>query len=185
MLTQERLKELFTYDPETGIFKRKVSVQGGGPAGTIAGHKPANWYNRIVVDGTQYNAHRLAFLFMEGYFPEYQVDHIDGDKSNNTWKNLRHVTPSCNSQNQKKYSNNTSGFPGVSVQKKTGKWLSQAFKDKKVISLGLSDSALEAALVRLTWEVSCESWKCNHRGELVKAIKNEWPEFNEKSLWRV
>jgi len=86
MITQTILKELFSYNPDTGIFIRKVSISNQ-VAGTVAGSKDYD-YIRIVVNKKRYLAHRLAFLYMLGKMP-VEVDHINRNKHDNRWCNLR------------------------------------------------------------------------------------------------
>lgn len=181
-LTQERLKELFNYDPETGIFTRIIStgnVFSGDVAGTVS---KKDGYERICINYKRHLSHRLAFLYVDGYFPEHDVDHINGVRTDNSWNNLRHASRSCNNQNCKVSKNNTSGFHGVTYNKKYNKWEAQAMLNRKKTYLGLHDDILEAALTRLTWEINCELWTCNKRGNLIKSIKWYWPEFNIKSI---
>ena len=124
-----------------------------------------------------YKAHRLAFLYMEGYFPEYDVDHKNGIRNDNRWLNLRHAMRRCNMQNQKINSRNKSGFPGVHWHKYNKKWVAQIKINQKLIFLGYYNSSLEAALARFTAEVWDDKWTCNYRSKLVQAIKKAWPKF--------
>lgn len=98
-LTQKRLKELLHYDPDTGIFTRKVKVQGRD-IGSIAGGVDKGYW-RISVDGKRYRANRLAFLYMTGEFPKYFCDHINEIRLDDRWINLRDVTNSQNLLNRK------------------------------------------------------------------------------------
>ncbi len=184
MLTQKRLKEILHYVPITGKFVRKGRVGARGK--TVKCRKAdgvnGNGYTHIRVDGVKHKAHRLAFLFMCGYFPENQVDHLNGIRNDNRWKNLKHVTQCCNLQNCRISKNNKSGFPGVTWQGSNGKWVANIRINTKRIYLGIYSTRIEAALARLTFETQCSSWNCNHRGELVKAIKKSWPEFNDRCL---
>ncbi|WP_088504320.1 HNH endonuclease [Burkholderia ubonensis] len=123
VLTAERLRELLDYDPDSGLFTRRVVVCNGTKVGEIAGSLNDRGYVCISVDGRTYKAHRLAFLWMTGSFPVYEVDHEDLNRSNNRWKNLRSATHSQNISNAKKYSTNTSGEKGVeSWHGRGGQW---------------------------------------------------------------
>jgi hypothetical protein len=98
MLTQERLKQLLVYDPETGVFTHKVTRQGVR-AGTRAGTIGIKKYVGLRIDGGRYTAHRLAFLWMIGSFPEFEVDHINRIRYDNRWSNLRAATRQQNCRN--------------------------------------------------------------------------------------
>lgn len=179
MINQERLKEVLEYDTGTGAFTRKLS-RPGYLVGSDAGYTTEDGYRRIGIDGNDYLAHRLAFLYVEGYFPEHDIDHMDGVRDNNKYDNLRHASRTCNLQNQKTYSNSTSGFTGVSFLKRSNKWVAHASLGCGRVYLGLHETALDAALARLTWETQCSEWSCNHRNGVAKAIENTWPEFKNR-----
>ncbi len=178
MLTQERLKEALHYNKETGAFIRLIKRPNCG-VGDSAGSITANGYLEIGVYGGSYTAHRLAFLYVDGYFPEGDVDHKNGNKTDNTWLNLRHVTRTCNSQNVAVSKLNSSGITGVGWSKCSNKWAARIVVGGKSWHLGVYASKLEAALARFTEEVWNEKWTCNYRGFLVAAIKKEWPDFNQ------
>jgi hypothetical protein len=175
-LTQIELKRQLHYDPETGIFTWKISKQRV-QFGKIAGGFDRDGYIRININGKKYSAHRLAWLYMEGYWPEHQIDHKFGIKDDNRWSEIQHVTKFCNLQNQKVDKRNKSGFPGVTGNNITKKWRSLIRINNKKFHLGYYKDPLEAALARFTAEMDCPNWTCNHRGELAKAIKAAWPEF--------
>jgi len=174
----ETAKKIFDYNQDTGIFRWKVARGRSKKAGEVAGcpHR-TNGYIIIETGGQKYPAHRLAFLIMEGYMPEHEVDHINGKRDDNRWCNLRHVSRSCNLQNQKLYRNNRTGIPGVGWH--NSKPRARVRFNKKLIDLGYHPTLLEAALARYTWEQTCSKWKCNQRSELTCAIKRMWPGFNE------
>jgi len=111
MITQERLKELLHYDPDTGVFARLMS-RGNTTKGNIAGNIETNGYVVIYIDGKSYKAHRLAWLYVNGYMPSDQTDHINQDRSDNRIANLREVDRVTNGRNQRRASNNTSGIEG-------------------------------------------------------------------------
>lgn len=114
MLTQARLHELLSYDPETGIFTRRVRC-GRILAGQIAGGIRQDGYLHISVDSKRYLSHRLAWFYVHGVFPEHDTDHIDGNRQNNAISNLRAVTRTINLQNLRgpKSSNKSTGLLGV------------------------------------------------------------------------
>ena len=111
-LTQSHLKELLHYDPDTGVFTRKVTRSGRAKAGDVAGFT-VHGYRGIMIAKKNYRCHRLAFLYMTGRFPEAQIDHINGNRSDNRWINLRQANNAENMRNRGRQSNNTSGFKGV------------------------------------------------------------------------
>lgn len=176
MINQQELKRLLSYAPDTGVFAWAAGA-GEKRAGNTAGWSNANGYRYIDINNKKYLAHRLAFLYVEGYFPEHDVDHMNGERDDNRWNNLRHVTMSCNLQNQKKHENNSSGFTGVTWDKHWQKWRSQIGMKGKQVYLGLYSDKLEAALVRYTFEVWCVQWSCNHRSQLTRSIQEVFPEF--------
>lgn len=148
-LTQERLKKYLLYDPETGIFTR-VRTGKGCKKGDIAGHKARHGYVTISVENKPHYASRLAFLWMEGYFPENNVDHINRVRDDDRWENLRHVTQSCNMRNLSIRSTNKSGVAGVHWSKKDRRWVSQISVNSKAESIGVFVNFKEAVQAR--WE---------------------------------
>lgn len=148
MVTLERLRELLDYDEGTGVFEWKVS-QGRSRRGSVAGtvwvdKKSGLQYRRIMIDGRIYSAHRLAWLYVFGSWPTFQVDHRDGDGLNNRRSNLREATGSQNMQNRGAYSNNTSGFKGVCWDKESRKWKAQIGSQGRLKSLGRFDDPSDA-----------------------------------------
>jgi hypothetical protein len=111
-LTQERLKELVEYNPETGVFTRKTSY-GAHKKDSVAGTVCSNGYRAIVIDRQAYKEHRLAFLYMLGHIPT-NVDHINVIRGDNRWVNLREASTQQNTQNTRLIKSNTSGIKGIS-----------------------------------------------------------------------
>jgi|SRR5580692_11264609 hypothetical protein len=152
-LTQKRLRELLDYDPETGVFKWRISY-GYKRSGAIAGCFNFQGYWRISVDGQRYQAHRLVWLYVHGKFPDKELDHVSGQRSDNRLINLREATRAENCRNRKIGIDNKSGFKGVSWHKKTKKWAAHAQKRY----LGVyptkeeASAAYEAASTRLFGE---------------------------------
>jgi len=130
-LTQDQLKELLHYNPDTGIFTNLTS-RGGVKVGGVAGCLNNRGYIDLQIQKKTCLTHRLAFLYMTGEWPADQVDHINGVKDDNRWGNLRDVTNQENGRNQKRRNDNTSGVTGVCWYKQTGKWVAQIkIKNKK------------------------------------------------------
>lgn len=139
MLTQERLKQLLHYDPDTGVFTSNSTNRKVGSV-SDRGYLRLNLQNRL------YMAHRIAWLYMTGDFPEREIDHIDGDKLNNRWVNLRPATRKQNMENTSLFSTSTSGYRGVTWYKRNNKWGATAFHNGERHFAGLFDTAEEAAV---------------------------------------
>jgi hypothetical protein len=160
-ITQERLKEALHYNPKIGVFTWNLNRPMNIRVGDVAGYIDAAGYRVICIDGDQYKAHRLSFLYMNGYSPEYEVDHKNGIRDDNRWDNLRHVTRACNLQNQKVYKNNSSGFTGVVLDKENSTWVVRITISGEVISIGSFGDRISAALARCEYEKCCPDWTCN------------------------
>lgn len=122
MVTHERLLELLSYDPESGSFTWLASASNRRKAGKIAGCKRADGYILVGIDGKLYTAHRLAWFYANGVWPDKIIDHINRNPSDNRLCNLRCVGREENSQNVGLRKNNKSGVTGVSFWKKRGLW---------------------------------------------------------------
>lgn len=144
MLTQERLKELLHYDPETGEFTWRQD-RGGRRAGQPAGCKSdKRKYVAVSVDDKIYRGHLLAWLYMTGEWPKPFLDHKDLNKKNNAFANLRIATKSQNMANRGAQRNSQSGLKGAFYYKAYDKWTSQIWKEGKAHFLGYFDSKEEA-----------------------------------------
>jgi hypothetical protein len=125
MLTQIELKKLLHYNPETGIFIRLTRTRRIR-SGAIAGGLDKCGYLIITINKKNYKAHRLAFLYVNGKFPEKDIDHINRIKSDNRMCNLREATQSQNQKNKSLYKNNKSGYKGVHWDGCNKRWVAQA-----------------------------------------------------------
>ena len=146
MLDVGRLRELLNYDPETGVFTWRVARKGRFK-GSVAGSTDSNGYRTIRLDDVLYLEHRLAVLYMIGEWPKATVDHINGERADNRWTNLREATWSQNLANRSPNKNNTSGAKGVWWNKRRSKWTAAVTVDRKAIHLGyfLTVGSAEAA----------------------------------------
>lgn len=137
MLTQTDLIELIEYDKNTGIFcwkKKRRGIKIGVPLGCDNGFG----YLRITVLGQSHYAHRLAWLYVYGEWPKYEIDHINGIKNDNRIENLRDITPISNAQNKIfPKTNSKSQILGVSFHKKAKKWQAHIciYKQRKYLGL--------------------------------------------------
>jgi hypothetical protein len=148
MLTQAHLKTLLHYNPETGVLtwlpREGSNSFNSRCAGKIAGSICPTGYLMIRIYNVQTSAHRLAYLFMEGRLPKC-IDHKNGNKSDNSWLNLRECTYSENLRNTGKKSHNTSGYKGVIWHKRCGKWHSRVGFNRKKHHIGYFNTPEEAA----------------------------------------
>jgi hypothetical protein len=142
-LTQERLKHLLEYDPEDGVFTRRVACRPCCRAGDEAGYMHKG-YRRVTIDGSAYLVHRLAFLWMTGEWPTGHVDHRDGNKLNNKWSNLRPATWTQNQGNKPVRLDSTSGLKGVAWRPRIQKWVAYIGSNKQRVHLGVFTSKEDA-----------------------------------------
>ena len=123
MITQERLRELFEYNKDTGDLIWKVTRNHKAVKGDVAGYIRPCGYIRVKVDSVNYLAHRLVWLYINGSEPLDQIDHINRDRKDNRLSNLRESSNALNQRNKGKSKSNTSGTTGVYWNKATAKWL--------------------------------------------------------------
>lgn len=147
-LTAEYLRSILNYDPATGVFTWKVRTANNVKAGDIAGSLDGDGYLLIGVQSRVHSAHRLAWLYVYGTWPEDQIDHINRIRTDNRISNLREVSHKQNSQNASKRSDNTSGHPGVCWLKQSSKWRARIMHSYKMIHLGCFTTLEEAIAAR-------------------------------------
>ncbi len=155
-ITYERVHEVLDYNKLTGIFIWLISANKNITVGDIAGHGD-DGYIRIKIDGKQYLAHRLAWLYTYGYFPEHGLDHKDRIRHHNWIENLREASKSCNAKNTGNRIDNTSGVKGVTWKKKSQKWCAQIKVNGSCKFLGEHKDFEEAVCHRLSGE-QCLNW---------------------------
>lgn len=141
MLTQERLKDLFDYDADTGVFCRKLN-SGFAKAGPINTLNKGKVYFEICIDGKHYRVHRLAWLYVYGEFPKYSVDHINGNKLDNNLSNLRDISIRENMQNKVRHRNGR--LVGACFNKKNNKYSAIAHIEGRSRYFGTYSTELEA-----------------------------------------
>ena len=156
-LTYERLKEVLAYNPKTGKFYNRIA-RGRVPPGIEVGTVDPAGYLKINVDCKRYWAHRLAWFYTHGYFPENDIDHINRDPGDNRIANLREISHMCNSRNCGNRVNNSSGVKGTHWIKTYGKWEAYITVDSRKYNLGYYDDFDEAVCARLAAE-QCLVWE--------------------------
>jgi hypothetical protein len=135
-ISHTRLKEILRYHPDTGrFFSYKTN--------RFVGALDEKGYIRVLADGKLYRAHRLAWFYMSGEWPKNQIDHINGDKADNSWNNLRDVVQTLNMLNKHKAHKNNSTYT-LGVTKVGDKFYPRLRINGKLIYLG-TFSSLEAA----------------------------------------
>lgn len=122
------------YDPDTGEFVR-TERRGRHPSGVIRGSIDSYGYRQICLAGRYFLAHRLAWFWTFKEWPDCDIDHINGDRSDNRIVNLRLASRSQNGGNTRKSAANTSGFKGVSLQ--NGRWKAQICFNRKKLHIGM------------------------------------------------
>jgi len=143
-LTQNRLKELLAYDPDTGEFMWR-QTKGRAKAGQLAGATDAYGYRVVRVDGVLYKAHRLAWLYTHGKWPDGLLDHINRVPDDNRLRNLREATQSENMHNAARCTK--SGVPGVRWRAERSKWVAQirvGYRQHVIGSFACKDEAIRA-----------------------------------------
>lgn len=143
-ITAEEVRNLLDYNPATGAFTRRVRTSMRINVGDAAGCPNGKGYLLIRLQNRLYRAHRLAWLYVHGEWPPHEIDHIDGNRSNNAIANLRPSTHAQNMQNLAKKSSNTSGVTGVHWDQLRSKWKAEIGANGTVLRLGSFASKEEA-----------------------------------------
>ena len=158
-MNAEYLRSIVDYNPETGVMiwrekeikhpseKRWKKKYAGNPLKTIDG----KGYFHFCHMRKFYRVHRMAWLYMTGELPNI-IDHINGDRQDNRFSNLRNTTQQGNHLNQRVNSTNTSGVSGVYKNKSKGIWCAQIKFNGKTRHLGSSKSFFEAVCLRKSEE---------------------------------
>lgn len=160
-MTQAELKEIITYDPDTGFVKWKQTGKGRKikPPNISDGVLELEGYVSMQIKRKRYKVHRLIWLYMTGDWPKDQIDHINRNPTDNRWCNLREVT--CQ-QNQ--FNRNSKGYY---LDKKTGKYDSMIFVNGKSLYLGRYETAQEAKKAYLEAKYKFHGIMCPLPGEVI------------------
>ncbi len=149
-LTAERARELFSYDPLTGVLTRRAYIRGH-KVGAVVGCVTSEGYRSVTTGGSPYRVHRVIWLMAYGAWPENTIDHINGDKLDNRLANLRDVSRRTNKENMRAPRiDNQSGFLGVYWHKHVRKFQTSIRTCGKLIHLGYYTTPEEAHQAYLT-----------------------------------
>lgn len=141
--------DYFTYDPEEGVLRWKVSTGKRSKVGQIAGSLNARGYVQIRVKGVSALAHRVIWEMLHGSIDESLcIDHINHIRDDNRLVNLRLITPQENDKNKPKFKRNKSGQTGVSYHKRDRRWIACIGVEGKLVHLGYFDSFDKAVFAR-------------------------------------
>lgn len=157
-ITQRDVRKLLYYDPQTGNLYWKISQTfGKRKEGDLAGRVLHHGYLAITINSKVYTAHRIIWLYVYGYFPEHQIDHINRKRDDNRLCNLREVTARCNIRNSSLSSLNKTGVKGISWKASKKTWqCTIRVNETKVITKTCQDFT-EAVCYRLAFE-QCLDW---------------------------
>jgi len=154
MIDVQEYHRLFRYDHVTGKLFNRIARASRSPAGREAGSPTPDGYRTVMAMGARALTHRIVWEMFRGAVRDrLEIDHINGDKSDNRLANLRVVDRRENSRNKSINKNNTSGALGVSWHSQNQKWRAYIMVDFKQVSLGLFTELSAAVKARKRAEV--------------------------------
>lgn len=154
-ITQDELKAMLNYNPETGEFTWRVNRRGHAgksQAGTVAGFRRPDGRMVVSIKAKHYLASRLAWFYTHGVWPNPTVDHINGDLTDDRINNLREASFQRQVQNRKTQKNCASGRTGVYWYKASQRWQVKIKHNRKTISLGYFADLIDAVAARMRAE---------------------------------
>lgn len=138
----EELREAVVYDPESGVFRWK-NHRCSNLVGMVCGNLHHSGYVRISIKKKSYLAHRLAWFYTHGAWPD-EIDHANGIRNDNRFSNLREASRSLNLANRAKRPWNSSGYKGVIQNKQSKRWIALVTVGGKQKHVGTFDDPKEA-----------------------------------------
>jgi hypothetical protein len=175
----DQLRAILDYNPYTGVFRWRyrpeMSPQWNSRfTGQTAGSSNAGGYVHIHINKIGYKAHRLAWLYMTGAWPEIIIDHIDGNGLNNTWRNLRDANHIQNTANAKRlWRHNTSGFRGVHWRSERQQWYAMIYHKNTRRYLGSFATAEEASDAYVRAAIALHGGYANRKPNLPSRSRSE------------
>lgn len=148
-LTAEYVRSILDYNPETGEFRWKYRSDVGKAwntrySGNKTGYIGSDGRLHVTINNKPYLIHRIAWIYVYGFWPKYEIDHIDGNPINNVISNLRECSATENMRHRGRQSNNKCGLKGVHWAKNVKKWRARIRVDCKDLHLGLFDTSEQA-----------------------------------------
>ena len=145
-LTAERLRGLLSYDQATGVFTWREKPSPRIHAGAVAGTVMSHGYRHIKIGDRYYKAHRLAWLYVVGSWPQAHIDHRNCHRDDNRFDNLREASRAINSQNRRNASRGkrSCNLLGAYLDRNSGRWNSKLRVNGRVRFLGCFATAEEA-----------------------------------------
>lgn len=181
-ITPDILRQLLDYDPDTG----KLTWKRRGPEWFTDGKQTSEFsakrwnakhagkeaftadngkgYRHGSIFNKRHIAHRVVWAIHRGEWPKDQIDHINGNRSDNRIENLRSVTHAENGRNQRLFKTNTSGATGVAWDKRYGKWKAYIYADGRLKHVKYSISKADAIEARKVAERELD-FHPNHGGQ--------------------
>lgn len=153
ILTQERLRFLLDYNPNTGVLTWRAKPSRGIKVGRQAGTPTSEGYLALQINKKKMFAHRAIWLYVHGVWPPEEIDHINRDRSDNRLVNLRLATRLANSHNTGKHATNTSGHKGVTLHHRTKQWQVQLRANNKTFYVGQFAQLADAVQARAIAEI--------------------------------
>lgn len=154
MITQDELRELLHYDPNTGLFTWIKKTSNRIKVGDIAGSVSDTGYIDIRLNRQLFRAHRLAWLYVYGIWPAHVIDHINHVRTDNRLCNLRDVPITVNASNVSDRSSSVSGYTGVTWCKSSRKWRAKIQANGKYHHIGRFENLTDAVQAYLSAKVA-------------------------------
>lgn len=145
--THQRLRELFDYDEETGVLTwiKSATARHNVNIGKRAGRLHSNGYRRLQIDHVVFLEHRIVWAWMKDETPPASIDHINRNRADNRWLNLRAATLQQQSWNALAKASNACGIRGVYFAKDKNKWVAEIRLNGRAVRLGHFPTKEEAA----------------------------------------
>lgn len=145
-LTASDVRRMFRYDPSTGVLTWAVNPCRNLKSGLRAGWLDSYGYRAVSIAGSHYLEHRIIWLWVTGEWPSTNLDHINCQRDDNRWCNLREATQAQNTRNSRLFKTNRSGVKGVCYSKRDRKWRAKLLFNGKEYHVGLFDELEDAAV---------------------------------------